>query len=160
MEIEDHPFELSGWIYCESRDSRLDEFDPHACKIDYPPYDIGKSILERFGVNADLEKREWHIPHCVNPSLLNEIWSAEHNEEREEPRKHGNRISASLEFLKVLCSTLDRQLIFKVQIKRHLRRSHYGRSDDDSGYNPSVSKVYILSANGTLRDERKYYQLR
>jgi len=46
MEFGTPPFELKGWIWREHRDKRLDEFDPHAGDIDYPPYRIGEAIAD------------------------------------------------------------------------------------------------------------------
>jgi hypothetical protein len=157
MEIELPPFELKGWIWEEPPDKRLDKFDPHAGDIDYPPYNIGKTIADLFRLSADLERRIWRLPNSDNASLVCEIWGVKHRDEREDPPRYGKRISASLEFLKQFCSVLERELIIEVQIERRLRRSYYTRNGDGSEYH---SKIYILSADGKLRDSRAYYQLR
>lgn len=160
LELDASPFELHGWIWANSPDKRLDEFDPHAGRIDYPPYRISKSIIERLGLFVDLEQREWHLPNIDKASLVCEIWSASQIEERDGPYRHGKRISASLEFLTKLCSVLEREIIIKVQIQRSLSRSYYTRSNESNEYQPPYCKIYILSADGTIRDERTCYQLR
>jgi hypothetical protein len=160
-ETEISDFALRSWIWSESLDKGLDEFDPHAADIDYPPYRVDKSIVERFGLSADVEQRKWHLPDSAKPSLVCELWKTPHTEEREEPRRHGMRMSASLGFLETLASVTDRELIIEVQINRRIRRPHYVRSDDDDvKYSAPYSKLYLLSATGRLRDEKTNYQLR
>lgn len=161
MEFSESPFELQGWIWRNSQDKRLDAADPHAGEIDYPPYRIGNSIIERLGLSVDLKQRKWFMPDTAKESLVCELWSLSERGDKEEPPRYGIRMSASLEFLKVLCSTLERELIIEVQIKRCFHRSsYYRRSDDDREYSTPNSKVYILSADGKLRNTRTCYQLR
>lgn len=161
MEFNELPFELQGWIWRGSQDNRLDATDPYAGKIDYPPYRIGNSIIERLRLSVDLERRKWFMPGTAQESLVCELWSSSEREHSEESRRHGIRMSASLEFLKILCSTLARDLIFEVQIQRRFRRSsYYTRSNDDGEYSTPNSKIYILSADGKLRDTGTCYQLR
>lgn len=161
MEFDEPPFELQGWIWRGSQDKGLDAADPHAGEIDYPPYRIGNSIIEQLRLSVVLEQRKWFISDRTEESLVCELWSTPRGEDKEEPSKHGIRMSASLEFLKHLCVTLERELIIEVQIERHLRRSsYYTRSDDDGEYPSPNSKIYILSADGKLRDTGTCYQLR
>ncbi len=157
MEFETPPFEFKGWIWEEWPDKRLDEFDPHAGDIDYPPYKIGKTIADLFGLSADLEHREWRLPNVDKASLVCELWSVGQRSRDEDPLRYGKRMSVSLEFLKQLCSVLERELIIEVQIERRLRRKYYTRNDDGPEYH---SKIYILSADGKLRISRTHYQLR
>ena len=161
MEFNEPPFELQGWIWRSSQDEGLDAADPHAGKIDYPPYRIGDSIIKQLEISVDLEQRKWFMAGKTEESLVCELWSTPRGEDKEEPPKHGIRMSASLEFLKKLCATLERELIIEVQIERRLRRSsYYTRSDDDGEYPAANSKVYILSADGKLRDTGTCHQLR
>jgi hypothetical protein len=161
MEFNESPFELQGWICRSSENEGIDVADPHAGKINYPPYKIADSIVERLGLSVDLEQRNWYRPNTAEESLVCELWNLSEKENREDSPRHGKRMIASLEFLKVLCSTLERQLIIEVQIERRFcRSSYYSRSDDDGGYLPPNNKLYILSADGKLRDTRTCYQLR
>jgi len=161
MEFNEPPFELQGWIWRGSQVEGLDAADPHAGEINYPPYRIGNSIIKQLGLSVDLEKRKWFMADRTEESLVCELWSTPRGEDKEETPKHGIRMSASLEFLKQLCATLERELIIEVQIERRLHRSsHYTRSDDDGEYPAANSKVYILSADGKLRDTGTCYQLR
>jgi hypothetical protein len=160
MEFNESPFELQGWIYRGSEKEGLDSADPHAGGINYPPYKIGNSIVERLGLSVDLEQRNWYMSNTEEKSLVCELWNLPEKENKEELPRNGIRIIASLEFLKLLCSTLERELIIEVQIERRFRRSsYYSRSDDNGRYSPPNTKLYILSADGKLRDTRTCYQL-
>ena len=161
MEFNESPFKLQGWICRGSQDEGLDAADPHAGEIDYPPYRIGDSLIEQLRLSVDSEQRKWFMADRKEESLVCQLWKTPAERRDEEIPKHGIRMSASLEFLKHLCATLERELIIEVQIKRRLRRSsYYTRSNDDGEYPAANSKVYILSADGKLRDTGTCYQLR
>lgn len=161
MEFNEPPFELQGWVCRGSPDRGIDAADPHADEIDYPPYRIGDSLIEQLRLSVDSEQRKWFMADRKEESLVCRLWKTPAKRRDEEIPKHGIQMSASLEFLKHLCTTLERELIIEVQIERRLRRSlHYTRSDDDGEYPTANSKVYILSANGKLRDTDTCYQLR
>jgi hypothetical protein len=166
MEFMESPFKLLGWIVQDSEYegldiAGLDIADPHANKIDYPPYKIGDSIVKRLQLSVDSEQRNWYMSNTTEESLVCELWSLSKEGNEEEASRSGIRMSASLEFLKVLCSTLECELIIEVQIDRRFRKySSYSRSNNDDRYSPPNSKLYILSANGQLRDTRTCYQLR
>jgi hypothetical protein len=62
VEFASPPFELKGWVWRGDTDNKLDEYDPHAGQIAYPPYQVGKSIADQLQLSADSEQREWFIP--------------------------------------------------------------------------------------------------
>lgn len=161
MEFSIPPFVLRGWINRDSLNKGIDEFDLNGGDIDYPSFGIGESLMERLGLSTDIEQRKWYLPRSNKASLVCELWSSSRQpEDKDKPRRRGKRLSSSLEFLKKLCLDLGCELVIKVEIDRQLNRSYYTRRDDDIGYQPPYCKVYIFSADGTLRDERSNYQLR
>jgi len=160
MELEQAPFELKGWIKSHSSDTGIDEFDPHAGEISYPPYSVGESFVKQFGLSCDKFEREWYLPGIAQASLATEIWSLKRRTERERFFRSGNRMHASLEFLKKFCNTLKYELILKIEIQRREHRSYYTRSGDESKYKSPHFKIYIFSADGILRDTKTKYQLR
>lgn len=161
MEFDEPPFQLQGWIYSKSQDKGLDEYDPFAGDISYPPYQPGESIVEQFGLWTDFEQRNWYSPNAENPVMVSELWGDKPYNDRDSPVRHGNRISAPLDFLANACSRLGRDLIIEVQIeRRYAYNSYRAKTDDEIQYTPHYSKVYLLSADGKLRDAGKSYQLR
>jgi hypothetical protein len=161
MEFKTMPFKLHGWIYSDPQEKRLDEFDPYSGDISYPPYQIGKSFVEQFGLTSDVDQREWYLTDTTKASLVCELWSEKTSGYKDDLPRCGNRMITSLAFLTKLCADLQRDLIIEVQIKRnYLRKSYNSRNDDGIEYPSPYCKIYILSANGTLRDARTSYQLR
>jgi len=157
MEFEIGPFNLKGWIRLNSYNNRLDEFDPFAAEIYYPPYQIGKSIIEQLKLFSDAEQRQWLITGEDRPSLVCEIWSSNKSEYDKDRWRHGIKLSSSLQFLRNLCVITGKELIIEFQMNRRFK-NNYGRSDN--GYQPPFSKIYIFSKDGELRDERTSYKLR
>ena len=160
MEFESYPFVLRGWVWREYTDNRLDRYDPHASQIAFPPYQVGQSIAEKLGLSVDSEQREWFLPNTDNASIMCELWSTNKPRPDEDPLRRGERLSTSLAFLKDLCLILECELIFEVQINRQFKRKSYMRNEDEIAYTPPHSRIYILSADGKLRDAETHYQLR
>lgn len=160
MEIELFPFTLKGWIWRNHISNRLDGFDPIAGEIDYPPYQIGKTIIEQLKLKPDSELREWYMDNQSEPCLICEIWSSDKSSYNNERNRKGIKISASLEFLKKLCEITNLELLLEVQISRGFWNNYYRSSDYEREYKPPYNTVYILSADGRLRDERTNYKLR
>jgi hypothetical protein len=160
FEIDEQPFQLKGWLNKKSRDSYLNEFDPHSGEIEYPPYKIGDSFIEKFNLSTDNEQREWFFPDMDSAALFSELWGYKQREDREIPARRGNRITASIGFLKSLCASLKCEIIIEIQIERRIiQKSYNSRTGDEVGYVPPYYKLYIFSKNGQLRDTGSYYQL-
>ncbi|MGM0881391.1 MAG: ATP-binding protein [Bacillota bacterium] len=160
MEIEMEPLVLKGWVYQEEISQRRDEFDPHSAKVDYPPYSIGGSIVEQMKLSSDLEKREWKLPQEENASVVCEIWAPMYDDHEDDLVRHGNRLTASLSFLKKLCLEYQCDLIIEVQIRRSFRQKSHMRGGESDEYKPPFNKILIFSADGRLRDTETYYELR
>ncbi|WP_135230754.1 hypothetical protein [Deinococcus fonticola] len=162
MEFNTPPFELRGWITSHDTSNRLDDFDPHAGNIRYPPDTIDSRILDQYGIIADKENRVWTSSDGTEV-IVSELWGEYkkgRSNEQETSDREGSRMLASLTFLKTLCQTLNRVLIIKIEIQRRFLRSSYRRREDHHEYRPPVSRVYLLSADGTLRTTATSYQLR
>lgn len=160
MEIDVDTFKLKGWVYQEEAYKYLDEFDPHSAKVDYPPYKIGNSITEKMKISSDYEKREWTLADESKASIICEIWVPIYDSHEEEEIRRGNRLSASLSFLKRLCTEFRSELIIEVQIRRRFSQKSYMRGSESNEYKPPFSKLFIFSADGRLRDTETYYELR
>lgn len=160
MEINLESFMLKGWIYHKEVSKGLDEFDPHSATVDYPPYSIGDSIVEQMKLSSDLEKREWKLPETENASVICEIWTPMYDNREDELVGHGNRLTASISFLKKLCMEYQSDLIIEIQISRRFRKKSYIKGGESNEYKPPLSKVFIFSANGRLRDTETHYEFR
>ncbi|HWX22687.1 MAG TPA: ATP-binding protein [Candidatus Binatia bacterium] len=159
-EFHKPPFELLGWIR-EGRPGNygIDQFDPYAKEVTYPPDSVDDSFTAMLGLSTDPEGREWHLQRGILPSLTCEVWSEKTINPREEPFRHGQRNAASCRLLKKLCALTGKELIIEVRISRTEHRSRYSRRDNDFGYIPPSHKIFILSSNGILTDKDKSYKL-
>jgi len=160
MEVDFGSFRLKGWVYQEDVSKRLDGFDPHSAKVDYPPYCIGKSVIEKMLLSSDSEKREWKLPDEETASAVCEIWTPMYDDQDEDPVRNGNRLATSLSFLKKLCLEFKSDIIIEAQIRRRYKQKSYMRGGESDEYKPPYSKVFIFSADGRLRDTETYYEFR
>lgn len=161
MELTEPPFELKGWLWREQLDRGLDEFDPRANDINYPPYRVDDSIAKLIGLSSDTEKRRWYVGSAEQESLICEIWNSPTREYPRNEPQDGIRVRGSLRFLASMISLLKCELIIEVQIRRRLNESSHGEiKNDRKEYELPKSRVYILSAGGKLRDTKTCYQLR
>ncbi|RZJ36562.1 MAG: ATP-binding protein [Flavobacterium sp.] len=156
MEINSNPFVLRGWIKERDVSKRLDEFDPLAGEIQYPPYSIGKKIKNEIGLTVSENGKQWFINGLTAPILINQLYASENRSRDEEPEQMGNLIKAKLSFLQDLCVKLQSDLIFEVQITRNnIQRYRM----DDKKYRETVNKIFILSSDGRIRTITESHQL-
>ena len=113
MEFEIYPFVLKGWIWSKDISTRLDKYDLYAGQINFPPYQVGQSIIEKLSLSMDSEQREWFLPNTKKASLLCELWSTNTSKTDGDPLRSGYRYSASLAFLKNFCMSLECKLSLK-----------------------------------------------
>jgi hypothetical protein len=158
--LKSAPFDLTGWIrVLGGSETRLDHFDPYAKRIIYPANEIGPTVAQPWQLTADAERRQWKLPNSVAPVAVCEIWSEEVPNPREQPFRKGERMCASVEFLRRVAASTGRQLMIAVEIERRRQLSYRSNLDDYGGYPPSSHKIFVLSENGILHDARKSYQL-
>lgn len=155
------PFDLIGWIWDRNGgDPRLDSMDPFARQIHYPALRIGPTFAKMLKLTTDLEGREWRRGRQRELAALAELWSEREHRgrtQRENPSRIGNRLTASPALLRDLCKATKRHLLFSVSIDRRIDRG-YGGSHSD--YDVPVShQIFILSADGWLRDPQKNYRI-
>jgi len=159
MEINLPPFILQGWIWHEDVVPGLDELDPLAGRIEFTPFRIGQSIMEKFDLKSDSEERKWFLPDSDSEAIISELWSTNEPRRDIEPLRKGHRMSASLEVLKKLCIIMQSELIFEVQIERRNNPEYYLKDEDRYEYARPHSEVFIFSADGKLRTAGASYSL-
>ncbi len=156
MEIDSDMFTLKGWINERSSSKGVDEFDPYADHVDYPPYSLGNMIEEKLGLIVSEDNKFWQIAGSNEIALICETWSSYRESKDEEPNQSGMRLNANLPFLKQLCKILDCDMIFDVGINREISTRY---SSEKREYSKPKHKIFILSADGKLRTTDTDYQL-
>jgi hypothetical protein len=155
------PFDLEGWIWDRNGgDPRMDRMDPFARGITYPALRVGSTYAKRLKLTTDVEGREWRRGKRGDLVAQAELWSEKEYRDRrrrENPSRYGSRLVTSPALLRELCKATKRHLLFSVSIDRKNDRG-YGTRFPDYGV-PASHQIFILSADGWLRDPKKDYRL-
>jgi hypothetical protein len=160
MEFNENPFVLKGWIVHENSVEGLDKFDKLSGNIYYPMYKVGDLFAKQMNLLPDKLFRNWYKVGNSEPLLKCKTWSYDIAHYGESEQLQGMNLFASLQFLKELCRSERKEMIIEVQIRRFYRESRYSSRSNDSGYAPPKHKVFILSTEGVLRDERGSIEFR
>jgi hypothetical protein len=158
MEFDKPPFVLRGWTYQGEVERGIDKLDPHAGDISYPPYRAGSHFANQFDLIERSDGRVWTKFGEQEPVLKSRLWGRYIVNDHDGPVRHGNRLSASVDFLKEVCASLGANLILEVQISRNPDRTYSGRSDD-SRKRDEETRIFLFSADGKLRDTETLYQV-
>lgn len=155
-EIDHSPFRLRGWIVDPHIEKGLDQYDPWAGSIEFPPYAPTADLVQMLGLEADAELRNWrqpvsgHAEETISCSVWG-TWEDPNQDDYYEGRRDGGRVlSASPTLLRRLCAETSMQLIFDVRVERNLARSRYGSESDDSlGYTFPYAGIFLLMPDGS-----------
>lgn len=156
MEIKSMPFMLKGWIKDTDISKGLDEFDPFAGEISFPPYELGKKITKKLNLSVSDDGKKLYFNMSTEPSVINLLYASYNSSRDDEPQHVGNRMMATLPFLKKICNDYKCEIIFKVILGRN---QIYRRYMDDHKYKESVIKIFILSPDGKIRSISESHQL-
>lgn len=153
MEIDESGFELKGWIVDDSRERRLDENDPWAGGISFPPPTPALYIIDLMKLESDSDLRYWR---CEEKKVVmaTQVWGHYDEATRYESSnpERGSRIQASVGFVVAMLAKLDRDLIIEVEIERRRRYRLYDNGvDDDDERVPTKTRLYHLGADGQFR---------
>ena len=109
---------------------------------------LGKRLIERLGLESDKDRRSWFTKNGTL-ALRSQVWG----QWRPEPSNHrgwyqdeGLIFWAAQDWLDQALSTLNRSLVFHIDLHKYSSRSSYDES-------PGLKAVYIalLNKDGTLR---------
>ena len=151
LEIDESGFLLKGWVEDWDGDNRLDKFDPWAGNIHYPPLKPANFVCDSLRLESDRESRVWRLQTegVVNEVLWSQVWGSDRRENDGSEGEGGRRLQASPAFVREFLDKMNMDLIVEVGLKRRIRRFSYERSKDDNlGYMPPCSRIFIIRADG------------
>jgi hypothetical protein len=153
-------FTLRKWTVRGDSNNQLDEYDPFAAQIEFPPYSIAEPVTQKLGlVSDDSENRNWSFSPVTSACVSSEIWRVDiHDRDRDSPSS-GVRLSVSISFLKKICIEYQSDVLFQIEMERRIIGGAYRRQKDESGKRASRRQIYLISREGVLRDEREYSQV-
>ena len=152
LEIESGSFRLKGWVDDAYRDHGLDERDPWAGDISYPPPAPACYVVEQMNLSSDPEQRQWFIQDKDLEVARSRVWgeSPAENGEEWEP-EHGSRLQVSHPFMVALLRELAMDLIIQVKIERARHYYPYERARNDVSRSVTQSvRLYLLKTDGSL----------
>jgi hypothetical protein len=155
-EICEPGFELSGWIERSSTDRLLDNLDPWAADVGFPPQRPAQRICELFCLTSDEDFRIWrHLEadtKTTNAVAWSDVWGTYEEKSDDPVGEHGQRLRVSSAFATKLLARTKRDLIVKVEIERRVMRYSYERNTDDyPEFLPPYFGVFLLKADGKWR---------
>ncbi len=149
MEIEFGQFKLKGWISNTYDSKGIDQFDPNAAGIDYPPYSPGDIFKQKLGLFEGTESNNWYLANGELALKCN-IWSGNVHGYDEEPQQSGHQLVASLTLIKKLCKAYNCDLIIDVKISRDIEYKYRAEVDNKYEYK-THNKLYLFTADGGFR---------
>lgn len=152
LQINFDGFQLKGWIVDRSHDGRLDEQDPWAGAIRYPPPEPAAYIIDRMKLNSDAEHRRWFVQGGNIDVAWSQVWGHfSEKDDDETNHESGSRFQASFAFIVSLLRELEMDLIVEVEIERRYRFSRWERrNDDDIGYIPPSARLFLIKSDGSI----------
>jgi hypothetical protein len=152
LQIDSDGFQLKGWIVNRSSDSGLDEYDPWAGSIRYPPPAPAAYIAELMKLNSDVEHRRWFVEGDHVDIAWSHAWGHFHEKDDDESNHaSGTRFQASLQFMMSLLRELKMDLIVEVEINRHRRYSRWEKDKNESiGFILPSARLFLLRYNGSI----------
>lgn len=152
LEIDSGQFKLKGWVRETSKEHGIDERDPWAGDIGYPPLRPANWFATSLGLQSDDEQRAWKSqPIGKRPALQSYVWGRISEENQYILPETGSRLIVSMEELKQWLSSIRMDLIFEIEIKRNFRRnSHQYKQEHSLGYVPPYTLIILLRSNGEI----------
>ncbi len=150
-EFDRGPYRLQGWIEKGSDSSGVDDTDPWAGGISYPPQAPAELVRDLLNLSPDEDLRTWHVSgNAKVPAMTCQIWaSGPPDSDWKSEGESGSRLLASRTMLDALLSKTGMALIAKVSIERRIRRYRHESGGDDFSILPYF-KIFVLTADGTI----------
>ena len=152
LQIDTDQYQLQGWINVASSELGIDEYDPWAGDIYYPPLRPADWFCDVTKLCADNESRTWSSYEELNDVVLRSWTWGRKSEEREfESPESGERLTASKAALLGWLKAQEKDLIVEVQIRREFRPGSFQyRNKCISDYLLPYSLVLVMNPNGSI----------
>ncbi|MFL6446340.1 MAG: hypothetical protein ACJ746_01365 [Bryobacteraceae bacterium] len=152
FELDRGEYRLRGWISETSDPLRLDQNDPWAGEINYPPIVPAEFVCERMQLRSDVERRIFMQSSDSTAVFWSQTWGqAKTNRHEDGPTQRGRRLQADRKFLSRLLREMDMDLIIAVELEREERRSKSSRTTSNQyEFMPNSARLFLLRTNGDV----------
>jgi hypothetical protein len=142
-------YRLSGWISLPYTHNGLDEYDPFAARITFPPPQPSREIIELLALSTDADMREWHRGNAL--VMRSTLWDNEDGSGQTAHGLQGKRLEINRKALGELLHLTGSHLILTVMIDRSLNRRWHpqdGGNDERLPYREKSYKVFVSGSEG------------
>jgi len=147
--VNEGAFRLVGWVSDRDRDSKLDQFDPWAGSVEYPPIRPSSGILTGLGLQSINDDRAWVAPSANEAWFHSELWGDKESDRDESDIETGRRLRVARKFLPSVLAHVNLDLIVVVEIERTTRGYRFsGRESDELEYVLPYFKVFLFGNDG------------
>lgn len=152
MEVNFGSFVLRGWISTSSGEFGIDEFDPWAGCIHFPPLRPAPWVCDQFGLWPDPERRIWRLSAEGDSVAFRSLnWGRREEDHEYHAPETGERLELSKPALLAWLAELETDLILEVQLDRKFRRGLYRRRKASIGeYVPPYTLLALMKSDGTI----------
>ena len=148
-QIDRAGFVLKGWISTGKYPSGLDDKDKWSGNVDYPPPRPASAVVELMHLEADADTRKWRDPD-KRYVMSSEAWGRLAGRDEDDNPEHGERLSASTDFITDLLGRLGLDLILGVHIEVSRRYRRYEPRDRDDEQRKTGIRHYRLGPDGGI----------
>ncbi|MBT9444555.1 MAG: hypothetical protein IV086_02510 [Hyphomonadaceae bacterium] len=151
-EIDIEGFRLKGWIADRQASDRLDEYDPWAAGIRWPPYAPAEFVVQAMDLCTGEEEKRWSRNSSKEEAaLISQVWGEKLRRSEDGEGDNGARLQATRSFLREMLLEMKMDLIVEVTIERRSRHSSYGRDySDDGGYFAPYARLFVIKSDGSV----------
>ena len=152
LEIDSNQYQLKGWVCNTSKENRIDERDPWAGDIRYPPLCPAQWFVQVNDLQPDYERRIWRSPTFGElPVFISHVWGRKSESFEHFVPESGSQLFVNKATLLDWLSLINMDLIFEVQMGRKFNQDRYGRNDEDNlVYLLPYTLVFLFRSNGKI----------
>jgi len=150
QENHNENFNMKGFIRRIEHESGIEQFDPLAGDIDFPPVTLGEDFIEQCGL-VESSDGVWSKQGRTDNAFITEIWGKWHRDKRDRGKGKGEWLIANIDELCDCLKILDKDIVIEMVVDR----------DDgkEKGYTEyqydSYVKIFVLKADGYLYELRR-----
>lgn len=151
--IDENDFNLSGWICANGEKDGIDEYDPWASDVGYPPLKPSIDICQKMQLNYIDDAGAWR---SGSPDIQGEIRSTAWcgygiNADMKQLQDRGNKLAVLPIFLKSMLINLNQSLIVAVKIRRDFSYEYKRGKSELGGYREGDARLFLCTADGRIQ---------
>src|SRR5262249_5852674 len=145
-DVDAGSLKLSGWLSHDSKEARLDKYDPWGEGVRFPGPAPSAETVSRLKLRSREDGTVWESQR--GGILRSELWVQVRWSRRHDETISGERLSANAHLVRdLLAAYPGRTLILSVEVRRH--PSQYDRDEDDfDRYPQPYIRYYLMGADG------------